>query len=276
MRPVVVGVTADGGTRQAVTLAAREALKRGLPLRLVHGLWLSQYGGRSTALTCQRVRDGIREQLPWLAREARIDVVDADAVSALARAGDSAALVVVGAGPAGDLTLGSVSLGCLVRTACPVMIVPTTASGGQGPRRIVVGVDGGPASLSALAWAVSQANQSAAALEVVGVQVPEPVLRGLLVSSGAIRLPAHVRLAQSTEQVAEGLSADDLLVLGAQGHRSVLSLLLASNGDVAALRSPCPTVVVRAGQARRELHVREDQRPVATGPSTLVSTARPC
>ncbi len=117
---------------------------------------------------------GIRERLEF----------EHPATALLAAAEDADLLVVGTRGRGGfaGLLLGSVSQRCLTHAPCPVAVVPPTSDGDHTSGRIVVGVDGSPASYDALTWAAAEARRRSARLDLVHAWViPE-----LLVPTGAV------------------------------------------------------------------------------------------
>lgn len=140
--------------------------------------------------------------------------------------------------------------------------------------RIVVGVDGSPASRAALAWAGTEAELRGAELDVVAVWAFPAYIDPL---GGAYLLPGAMgetesrekaKLEESVIQVlgpnpsfpirqitmcgstttelltaAEGA---DLLVVGSRGRGGFLSLLLGSTALQCVQHAPCPAVVIHA------------------------------
>jgi nucleotide-binding universal stress UspA family protein len=133
--------------------------------------------------------------------------------------------------------------------------------------RIVVGVDGSPASALALRWALDQGALTGAAVEAVNAwQVPQvpggristmgvdfsaiskEILRNAVEAVGAS--PESV-----TETTVEGHPAKvlvdasdgaDLLVVGNRGHGGFTGMLLGSVSGHVLAHAHCPTVIVRA------------------------------
>jgi nucleotide-binding universal stress UspA family protein len=137
-------------------------------------------------------------------------------------------------------------------------------------RRIVVGVDGSPASLGALRWAARFAEMSGARIEAVTAwQYPVPVgwampdwdpekqARKLLIAAvneayGSQR-PAGMSLLTREGNASEVLlkaSADAvLLVVGSRGRGGFAGLRLGSVSERCAEYARCPVLVVHAEHA---------------------------
>lgn len=134
--------------------------------------------------------------------------------------------------------------------------------------RIVVGVDGSPASARALRWAVDQARQTGAEVDAViawtppnvyavgpalpheldwaadcGSAIDETCKRALDgADDGAIRrLVVRGHPAQVLVDQAKGA---DLLVVGSRGHGGFTGMLLGSVSQHVIALAPCPVVVV--------------------------------
>lgn len=137
--PVTVGVDDDASSDAAIVFAAEEALRRGVPLRLVHA-WqmpLPQMEGSVALVTSplqaksqhRRLLEGVTQQV----RQAYPDLVvepmlipDNASAALLTRAAHSS-LLVLGThrrGLLAGLTLGSVARDLLFRVPCATCIVP--------------------------------------------------------------------------------------------------------------------------------------------------------
>lgn len=291
MRAVVVGVPDTSEPIAALLRAVHEARVRRLPLTVVHGS-AAPFGNPPTEESENALRDRLRGAvLACSVGQLDVDVVlsGAEAVPALLLAAEGAALLVVGGrsrASTGRHVLGTVSGGCLQAAQCPVMVVPFAAPETDGPGRVIVAVDEGGPSHAALSWAAAQAFASHAVLDAVAVcppgRDPEAVrasvsqaLRGAG-SDGVLGQELHVLEGSPVDAIVARLTADDLLVVGSRGHSSLLGLLLSSTSASLVARATCPTVVVRAGQARRELHVRRegDVGPARRGRSPLTEDSR--
>ncbi|MEE1823446.1 universal stress protein [Streptomyces sp. BE20] len=151
--PVVVGVDGSPESLAALDWAADEASRRGAPLRLVHA-WPSPV----TPLSVLGTADLERRQADVVLREAELRARDRcpeAAVTAVHVPGDAVRALVVEAGEAGLLVLGSRGLGTVAgflvgsvshrvlgRAACPVVLVrrgedPDAPAGAE----VVAGVD---------------------------------------------------------------------------------------------------------------------------------------
>jgi nucleotide-binding universal stress UspA family protein len=134
-------------------------------------------------------------------------------------------------------------------------------------RRIVVGVDGSPASLCALEWAAGQASLIGAVVEAVTAWQYPAAYGGYPVDAGTDwRANAHaiqdtaVKEALGDEAtelvrfVAEGhpvrvlldaAAGAELLVVGSRGHGGFTGMLLGSVSEHVVAHAPCAVVVVR-------------------------------
>ncbi len=132
--------------------------------------------------------------------------------------------------------------------------------------RVVVGVDGSPASLHALRFAHRQAQLTEAELHAVTtwaypLSFDDPVdptdwqanAETILDTALAEALPADAA-AGVRRHVAEGhaagvllgsVGAADMLVVGSRGHGGFTGMLLGSVSQHVVAHAPCPVVVVR-------------------------------
>ena len=167
--------------------------------------------------------------------------------------------------------LGSVASACLSRSTVPVAIVPQDAAAGP-PERIVVGVDGSPASERAVRWAVEHARTAhRPVLAVLAWQLttlPSPPaaredwavpplgewealareLLGRTVAHAAGDTGVEVEELVLHRPAAAGLlevvRPADLLVLGERGRGGFTRLLLGSVSRQCAEHATCPVVIV--------------------------------
>jgi nucleotide-binding universal stress UspA family protein len=188
---------------------------------------------------------------------------------------DEAELLVVGARGRGDvrsMLLGSVSYDCLHESHRPVAVVRQgMAPHVEGPRRVVVGVDGSEQAQRALRWAVDHAAATGASLEVIqawhvpyigadpygGVLVLDPAdfervakeqLERALAAVDLAPVTAGVQRSTPCHQPAAALidaaKGAELVVVGARGLGGFAGLLLGSTSSQLVHHAPCPVVVV--------------------------------
>lgn len=170
-RPVVVGADGSPGSARAVVWAARDAVRRRRPLRLVtvlpaHGVY-SEFLATDAAAEARRAAPDV---------VASTLVLDGDPVDALLEAGRDAELLVVGhrgRRALAGLFLGSVSGAVAERSVCPTVVVR-----GARPASlhdpVIVGVDGTPAGEAAVGFAFAAADRDGVPLVAVHVWHDEP------------------------------------------------------------------------------------------------------
>jgi nucleotide-binding universal stress UspA family protein len=133
--------------------------------------------------------------------------------------------------------------------------------------RIVVGVDGSPASARALSWALNQGVLTGAAVEAVNAwQVPQvpggrisamgvdlsamskEILRNAVDVVGASPESVSERTVQGhpVKVLVDASDGADLLVVGNRGHGGFTGMLLGSVSGQVLAYAHCPTVIVRA------------------------------
>ena len=152
----------------------------------------------------------------------------------------------------------------------------TAAGSTQQQRRIVVGVDGSPASLGALEWAVHQAALTGAVVEAVTAWQFPATYGGYPVDAGtdwqanaqaiqeiavkealggeATALVRHVAEGHSVQVLLDAAVGAELLVVGSRGHGGFAGMLMGSVSEHVVAHAPCAVVVLRtpapAGEAR--------------------------
>ncbi|MFJ6908410.1 universal stress protein [Streptomyces griseoluteus] len=195
-RPITAGVDGTEESLAALDWAAREAVRRGLPLRVVHA-W-EEIGELPADRDTQRAwaEEGIGRAVGSLAErhpglDATVELTEDDAVDALLAAGADAEVLVLGTrghGAVVGFLLGSVGLRVVAETARPVILVragdrPEAESAG---REIVVGQHGTPEdSAAALRFAFETAAARGAALRAVRAWTLPPVFA---YSPGSLKL----------------------------------------------------------------------------------------
>ena len=144
----------------------------------------------------------------------------------------------------------------------------TATENSESRRRIVVGVDGSPASLAALEWAVRQASLTGSVVEAVTAWQFPATYGGYPVDAGT-DWQANAQAIQETavkealgdeasalvRRVAEGHSVRvlldaaagaELLVVGSRGHGGFTGMLLGSVSEHVVAHAPCAVVVVKS------------------------------
>jgi nucleotide-binding universal stress UspA family protein len=199
--PVIAGVDGSAESLAAAEWAAREAVRRDRPLRLVHAWnWHPRQEDGEIATAAQRhlarrslrqAEDRIRRTCP----DVRIEdeQVEGPAIAALLKASEQADLLVLGSrglsGFSGFL-VGSVALGVVARATRPVVLVRAGeeaadehlpdgdggASTRTGYRDVVLGIDLGDPCDEVIEFAFEEARLRGARLKVVhGWQQPSPI-----------------------------------------------------------------------------------------------------
>ncbi|MGA8114005.1 MAG: universal stress protein [Actinocatenispora sp.] len=172
--PILVGVDGSEFSDNAIRWAAREAVLRDRPLRVVHAfVWpmlnvpLGPPPGAPTGAGLRATADRLVTEAAALAREeapsiqVETDVVSGAAAAVLIGAAQDAVLLVVGCRGMGGLSgllVGSVGVQTATYAPCPVAVVRGPRPSSTRPRPVVVGVDGSPASTAAVGVAFEEAD----------------------------------------------------------------------------------------------------------------------
>jgi nucleotide-binding universal stress UspA family protein len=136
--------------------------------------------------------------------------------------------------------------------------------------RIVVGIDGSPASLVALEWATRQAELTNSALRIVGtwnwptslgwtIPIPDGFDPQQNVEKALDQVEADIRAKHPTIEISTGAlqghpapilveesKGADLLVVGSRGHGEFVGMLIGSVGEYCATNAHCPVLVHRS------------------------------
>ncbi|WP_395298199.1 universal stress protein [Kitasatospora hibisci] len=179
---VVVGIDGSAQSAAAAQWAAREALRRGLGLRMVHvagteadALERELGGGSAVPEPVAVIRDRIAAASPGL--DVSCELRPGSPADDLAAVGRRAELLVLGSrglGGFAGLLVGSVGLRTAARAGCPVVLVRAGADGQGGtdgpggvPGDVVVGVEGDRPCDAVLAFAFRHAADTGAVLRAV-------------------------------------------------------------------------------------------------------------
>ncbi|WP_436792115.1 universal stress protein [Yinghuangia sp. YIM S10712] len=282
--PVVVGFEDDDAGRRAVVWAADHAARVKCPLTVVHVLdWpvtadSEAMSGSSEATWRAEARAAGQRVLDVGAalacgRQPGVEVqrrlADGPPSEALLSAATGAGALVLGSRRLSSLrqmlTTGSVAVPVSTRAPCPLVVVRHAEHSAARPRKIVVGVDGSPASERALAWAFDEASRrDATVLAVSALSVPHSpfatVAAAQAMSDAAVTLErALIRCGRaypdvrSRPVVVAGHPARQLvdeaedalcLVIGTHGRGGFVEMLLGSVSRELIHRAPCPLVLV--------------------------------
>ncbi|MFJ8794447.1 universal stress protein [Streptomyces sp. NPDC102462] len=198
-RPITAGVDGSEESLAALAWAAREAVRRDRPLRVVHAWRFQPHEAAGAAdrdaqadwvrgATAEAVRT-VTERHPELT--VSVDVVEGHAVESLVAAAADAELLALGSrGQAAvvGFLLGSVGQQVIAEAARPVVLVRAgdRADAEAAGREVVVGQQGGPEdSAAALRFAFETAAARGAALRAVRAWTLPPVFA---YSPGSMRL----------------------------------------------------------------------------------------
>ncbi|MFE4414560.1 universal stress protein [Streptomyces sp. NPDC056821] len=198
-RPITAGVDGSEESLAALAWAAREAERRGLPLRLVRA-WRHEVHDAFDAGDRDTQRQWVRESVAGAARTVTerhpaltvtADAVEDDAVPALLGAAAESEALVLGSRGRGALVgflVGSVGQQVIAGTERPVVLVrtgdrPAAEAAGQ---EVVVGQQGAPEdSAAALAFAFETAAARGAGVRAVRAWTLPPVFA---YSPGSLKL----------------------------------------------------------------------------------------
>ncbi|MCX5418515.1 universal stress protein [Streptomyces sp. NBC_00078] len=198
-RPITAGVDGTEESTAALDWAAREAVRRGLALRVVQAWSFQPYEGIDAAdpdTQAGWVRDGLDEVVRGVTGrhpdlDVTTDVVTGEPVGTLLAAAAEAELLVLGSrghGPVVGFLLGSVGQQVIAEAARPVVLVragdqPAAEAGG---REVVVGQQGEPDdSAETLRFAFETAVARGATVRAVRAWTLPPVFA---YSPGSMRL----------------------------------------------------------------------------------------
>jgi nucleotide-binding universal stress UspA family protein len=283
--PIIVGVDGSPASRVAVDWAARDAALRGADLKLVHVLvppavmafpdvpmpsgfmeWQEEEGRRLLDSAVKTVEEAGAQV------EVSTDMVSGPAVPALADLSSSAQMIVVGCRGHGALArglLGSISTGLAHHAHCPVAIIhdedplmphPAMAS-------VVVGVDGSPASESAVAIAFEQASFRGvdllavhawsdtgvfefpgadwSTLQAAGEQTLSERLAGWQERYPDVLVRRLVVADKPARQLLEQAESAQLLVVGSHGRGGIAGMLLGSVSTTVLHGARMPVIIAR-------------------------------
>lgn len=220
---VVVGVDGTPGANSALVWAAGAAHRRGVQLRVVHGLGTPMVLGAFAAAERFTAPDDVRAAGEGLLTEgaeyARGAYPDLDVATVLAPEDAPAVLlnearnddvIVVGSrglGAVRAIMLGSVSARTSSHAPCPVVVVPEEYGAQRHWGRVVVGVDGSDSSRRALRFGLHEALVSGSSVVVVNSwEVPLPV--GAPALDDDERIFQEEKFDRQSEEIVAGVLAE--------------------------------------------------------------------
>jgi nucleotide-binding universal stress UspA family protein len=287
-KPVVAGTDGSEQSLRAVDWAAREAVLRGLPLRIVSAVALPPRmndsqpvpGVDSVADTLRKARGraltAAAERAAAAAPDLQVvaDELTGAPVHALTEAGSGASMLVVGARGIGAFTaliLGSVSRYVSAHATCPVVVVreETTAA----LRQVGVGIGDPARSAAALAFAFEEAALRKASL--VAVHAWDSPYGQIGQATWALATPGRPALEKEAARQLDSLLADwqgkypDVQVsrdfIRAHPGRALVGL--SARADLVVLgRHPAHGALPGAGSVRHAV-LNHAHGPVVTVPS---------
>jgi len=283
---IVVGVDGGDESKAAQAWGLQEARVRNMSLRLVSAYrWVPSAGAApmyidNAWVSIDELRklaadnvERAREQLAEVdgSVETTGEAVDGSASDVLVRESDSAAIVVLGSrqlGATGSFLLGSVGTAVAARAGCPVVVTRGPAGYPAEGARVVVGVDGSPASQPVLEFAFEEASLHGVALTAVLCWRPSPLRPSTWLGQGAerarqqaevwlsealagwrekfpdVEVASHVHDGQPVPTLVEESTAQYLLVVGKRGLGQVAGTVLGSVSQGVLHNATCPVAVV--------------------------------
>lgn len=276
---IVVGTDGSTHAANAVTWAAHEAQRLGVPLRIVTVFerWAEMRPGSDDVHTVEeqharglldQARDTVLTRFPDL--QVETDLRSGEPEEELGRASADALLLVTGTRGRGGFTgmlLGSTSRSLTLRAVPPLVVVPGPLPPPAGP--VVVGVDGSEEAKRALDFAAEQANQRGVPLVAVQVLAEPPwfgpaEVYGVWVEDVRtltqealdeeltpvrqrypdLEIRTKVPRGHPAEELRRAADGAQLLVVGSRGRSVARSMLLGSISHGVLHHAPCPVAVL--------------------------------
>ncbi|TMS00367.1 universal stress protein [Nonomuraea basaltis] len=277
-RTIVVGIDGSQAARSALVWAAGDAVRRRLPLRIVHVRvpWLAEHpltaSGDQETLTerVQGLLAGAAERARALAPGVQVStaLVTGAVMERLKTESETADTLVIGSrglGGFAGLVIGSVGLGLAGHAGCPLVVVRRPLHEGNG--EIVVGHDGSSHADLALEYAMEQAAARRARVRVLHarrypVRAPHPAGYGPSPAGEVAELGPRLtpwREKYPDTEVIESIvdghpvpalvqasKGADLVVVGTRGLGGFTGMVLGSVSHGVLHRARCPVAVVPA------------------------------
>ncbi|MEU7426006.1 universal stress protein [Streptomyces sp. NPDC040750] len=283
-RPITAGVDGTEESLAALDWAAREAVRRGVTLRVLH-VWryaeVLATADRDTqrGWVAQGVAEAVRtvsERHPGI--EVSVDVVEGGAAHMLARAAAEAEMLVLGSrghGPVVGFLLGSVGQQVIAEASRPVVLVRAgdQAAAEAAGRDVVVGQHGAPEdSAAALRFAFETAAARGAVVRAVRAWTLPPVFAyspgslKLLDDAGGLepyerqalaealepwreRFPGvpvaeHIEMGSAGQVLLSLAGRAQLMVVGRRAHRTAVGARIGSVAHGVLHHADCPVAVI--------------------------------
>ncbi|MBF6542396.1 universal stress protein [Nocardia brasiliensis] len=282
-RPITVGVDGSEPSMVAVQWAAAEAARLHAPLELLNSTGVpldypptieylpneaERYRHEGTQILAKATKLATDLWPPDRAPEITARVVDGPPIPTLIARSKEARMVVVGTSGMGALgrgLLGSVSTSIARHAHCPVAVIPPTAPDApdRSAQPVVVGVDGSPSSVRAVAIAFEEASNRGVGLVAVHTwseffrynsrvemqQEDEELLAECLAGYADQYPDVPVRRVVVEERPAHCLLAEaahaQLIVLGSHGRGGFAGMTLGSVSQAVLHAVHIPIIIVR-------------------------------
>ncbi|WP_280217166.1 universal stress protein [Nocardia neocaledoniensis] len=277
-KPVVVGVDGSEQSRRALTWATGYAAHHRVPLRLVYAADVPvDYGpgmagplydldalrkhGESVVATAAAEAAAVAAPIADIAIST--ESVLASAVAVLRQRSESARMIVVGSRGLGAFRrtlLGSTSTSIARHAHCPVAVIPESTPD-DGP--VVVGVDGSPCSVDAIAIAFDEAARRDARLIAVHAwsefyryeprsvmqteaeAVLSESLAGYAEKYPEVSVERFVTEDRPTRAILEAGADAQLIVVGSHGRGGFAGMTLGSVAQAVLHGAECPLIIAR-------------------------------
>ena len=272
-----------GATRVAIALAAKSGVEL-LALSVLTsggddglmGLDARAVERAEARAVVERIADEARRAGVRARPVTRTGSSAADAIIAAADETRAGVIVVGRRGRTGFArgSLGHTTARVIGAATCPVLVAPRAAE--LWSRKVLLAVDGSPASKAAVLWLSRWAPAAWAPIVVLSVEVPKhsPERRAeaaQIVERTVSALRAAGRQAEG--RVGRGAASDeilraasetsaDLVVLGSEGRTALGRALMGSNSQAVITRVACASMVVTARMARNLASASTAQPPV--------------